>query len=91
MPPLQKGSVSNLDSNQKENNLSHLTVNTYSITGKIADLVTNLNLVIKRVSFIKATKTWLSYDSKLVLETNGYKSHELSEQVENTEAANYSL
>ena len=53
---------SNLDSNLKENNLSILTVNAHSITGKFADLVTNLNLVRKRFSFIIVTELLLSYD-----------------------------
>ena len=66
---------SNLDSKLKENNLSILIVNAHSITGKIADLVTNLNLVRKRFSFIKVTESLLRYDSNLVLEINGYKSH----------------
>ena len=68
----------NLDSNLKENNLSILTVDAHSITGKFADLVTNLNLVRKRFSFIIVTESWLSYDSNLVLEINGYKSHSIS-------------
>ena len=54
---------SNLDSKLKENNLSILTVNAHSITGKFADLVTNLNLVIKRFYFVIVTESWLSYDS----------------------------
>ena len=66
---------SNLDSNLKENNLSRLTVSAHSITGKFADLVTNLNLIKKRFSFIIVTESWLSYDSNLVLEIKGYKSH----------------
>ena len=69
---------SNLDGNLKGNNLSTLTVNAPSITSKFADLVTNLNLVRKRFSFIKVTESWLSYDSISVLEINFYKSHSIS-------------
>ena len=66
---------SNLDSNLKENNLFVFTVNAHSKTGKFADLVTNLNLVRKRFSFSIFTESRFSYDSNLVSEINGYKSH----------------
>ena len=69
---------SNFDSNPKENHLSILTVNAHSLTGKFADLVTNLNLLRKRFFFIIVTDLWLSYYSDLVLEINGYKSHSIS-------------
>ena len=69
---------SNLERNLKENILSILTVDAHSITGKFVDLVTNLNLMRKCFSFIIVTETWLSYDSNLVLEINGYKSQSIS-------------
>ena len=68
----------NLDSNLKENNLSILTVNTHSIIGKFADLVTNLKLVRKRFSFIIVIESLLTYDSNLFLDFDGYKSHSIS-------------
>ena len=80
---------SELNRNLKENNLSILTVNAYSITGKFSDLVTTLNLVRKHFSFIIVTESLLSYDSNLVLETNGYKSHSFSRSAEKAEASNY--
>ena len=49
---------SDLDSKLKENILSILTVNARSITGKFAELVTILNLVIKHFSFIISTEPW---------------------------------
>ena len=71
---------SNLDSNLKDN-LSILTVNAHSITCKSVDLVTNINLVRKRFSFIIVTESWLTYDSILILEIIGfigYKSYPIS-------------
>ena len=69
---------SNLASNLKENNLFILTVNAYSITGKFSDLVTDLNLVRNRFSFIIVTELWLSHDSSLAQEIDGYNSHSIS-------------
>ena len=51
---------SELDKNLKDNNLSVLTVNARSITGKFADLITNLNLVRKLFAFIIITESWLT-------------------------------
>ena len=56
------------------NNLSLLTVNVLSITGKIPDLVTNLKLFCKRFIFIIITGSWLTEEFNLVVEINGYKS-----------------
>ena len=69
---------SNLDSSLKENNLCILTMKAQSMSGKFVDLVTNLNLVRKRFSFIIVTESLLSYDSNLALEINSYKSHSIS-------------
>ena len=69
---------SELDENLKDNNLSALTVNARSITGKFADLITNLNLIIKRFTFIIITESWLTEESNFILEINGYKSHTLN-------------
>ena len=69
---------SELDKNLKDNNLSVLTVNARSITGKFADLITNLNLIRKRFTFIIITESWLTEESNFVLEINGYKSHTLN-------------
>ena len=66
---------SELDKKLKDKFLSSLTANTFRKTGKFADLVTNLNLVRKWVTFIIVTEFWLTEELKLVLEINGYKSH----------------
>ena len=66
---------SELDKNLKDNNLPVLTVNACSITGKFADLITNLKLIRKRFTFIIITESWLTEESYFVLEINGYKSH----------------
>ena len=43
---------SEFDKNLKDKNLSVITVNAHNITGKFTDLITNLNLVRKRFTFI---------------------------------------
>ena len=58
---------SELDKNVKDNNLIVLTVNAYSITGKFADLITNLNLVRKHFTFIFFTESLLTDDSNFFL------------------------
>ena len=68
---------SELDKNLEDNNIPVLTVNARSITGKFADLITNLNLVRKRFTFIIITEYWLTDESNFVLEINGYKSYTL--------------
>ena len=55
--------------------MSVLTVNARSITGKFADLITNLKFIRNRFNFIIITEFWLTEESNFVLEVNGYKSH----------------
>ena len=50
--------------------------------------MTNLNLVRKRFSFIVVTELWLIYDSNLVLDINGYKSHSFSRTGRNSGGIN---
>ena len=69
---------SELEKNLKDNNLSVLTVNTHSTTGKFADLITNLNLIRNRFTYIIITESWLTEEFNFVLELNGYKSHTLN-------------
>ena len=71
---------SELVKNLKYNNLSVLTVNARSITGNFAYLITNLNLIRKRSTFIIIPDSWLTYETNFVLEINGYKSHTLNRE-----------
>ena len=59
------------DKNLKDINLSVLNVNARSITGKIADLITNLNLIIEQFTFIIIAESWLTEESNFVLEIKG--------------------
>ena len=53
-------------------------MNARSITFGFADLVTALNLVRKRLTFIIITESCLTEESNLALEINGYKSHTIN-------------
>ena len=48
------------------------------ITGKIPDLITNMNLIRKQFTFIIITESWLREESNFVPEINGYRSHTLN-------------
>ena len=65
--------LAELDGNFKDNNLSVLAVNVRSITVKLADMISNLNLAKKRFTFIINVDHWLTDESNFVLEINGYK------------------
>ena len=69
---------SELDIILKDNYLSVLTLKARTITGKFADLITNINIIRKRFTFVIITGSWRTEDSNFVLEVNWYKSHILS-------------
>ena len=60
--------------NIKDNILFILLINVRSIIGEFADWITNLILVRKKFTFIIITESWLTDESILVPENNGYKS-----------------
>ena len=64
---------SELDINFKVNRLSILTVNERNIIGKFDELVTCSSLLEGVLYFFITTECWLSDESNLVSELDGYK------------------
>ena len=67
-PPCTNILRSELERNPKMNNVSVLTVNVRKISCEFEDLVTNLNYFWKQFSFNTIKASWLTNESKLVVE-----------------------
>ena len=67
-----------LSHNDIQSNLSFLSVNIRSLTGKFGELVAHLNVVAKNFTFILVSETWLKDDTDFGFNIPGYKSVSLN-------------
>ena len=72
--PCSKVSWTDLSRFVVENSLSVCTINVRSLKNKFQEVVSHLNILKNKISFIIITETWLLPENDLVMDIEGYKA-----------------